>query len=211
MHRKIVVVAVAALAAFVLASPAAASNWPSGDLDAAASAVAGHPVQVWCEENWGDWIHLGDDDGEDFSYLEGFTFPSEPIVFINPAHCETLHALLDGRQVGSYHSSIALLTLAHEAVHQRGVLDEGVTDCTALPLVPGLATDHFGVPRSVSKTRIVSYTKTVVRRVNGRSVRVRVRAQKAVRVNIANPYLADLAAAARAWHRAAPAEYQGTC
>ena len=105
MHRKIIVVAVVAVAGFVLASSAAASNWPSGRLDTAASAVAGHPVQVWCEENWGDWIHLGDDYSEDFSYLMGFTFPSEPIVYINPAHCETLHALLGGSQVGSYHSS----------------------------------------------------------------------------------------------------------
>jgi hypothetical protein len=211
MHRKIIVVAVVALAGFVLANSAAASNWPSGRLDTAASAVAGHPVQVWCEENWGDWIHLGDDYGEDFSYLMGFTFPSEPIVYINPAHCESLHALLGGSQVGSYHSSIALLTLAHEAVHQRGIDDEGVTDCTALPLVPGLAANYFRVPRRIARTKIVNYTKTVVRRVNGKSVRMRVRAQRAVRLSIANPFLGKLAADARAWHRAAPPQYQGTC
>jgi hypothetical protein len=160
MQRKIIVVAVVALAGFVLASSAAASNWPSGRLDTAASAVAGH---------------------------------------------------LGGSQVGSYHSSIALLTLAHEGVHQRGIGDEGVADCTALPLVPGLAANYFGVPRTIARTKIVNYTKTVVRRVNGKSVRMRVRAQKAVRFSIANPFLGKLAADARAWHRAAPPQYQGTC
>lgn len=211
MHRKIIVVAVVALAGFVLATSAAASNWPSGRLDSAASAVAGHPVQVWCEDNWGDWIHLGDDVGVDFSYLMGFTFPSEPIVFINPAHCETLHALETGLQVGAYHSSLALLTLAHEAVHQRGVRDESVTDCTALPLVPGLASNYFRVPRTIARTKIVSYTKTVVRRVNGKTVRVRVRAQRAVRVRVANAFLAQLGTYARAWHSTAPPAYQGAC
>jgi hypothetical protein len=213
-HRGVVVAVVTAAILAATAGPAAASkssNWPLAQLDAASSAVAGHPVQVWCEGSWGDWIHLGDSVGVDFGTVFGFTNLDDPVIYINPDKCETLHALVSNYDVGTYHASIAILTLAHESVHQRGISDEGVTDCTALPLVPDLAVNYFGYPETVAQTKIVSYTKTVVKRVNGKRVTIKVRAQKAVKVTVANPELAWLAEDALAWHRSLPAEYQGTC
>lgn len=210
MIRTRIVLAVAVLA-LTFAGTATASNWPHAQLDNVATTVAGHPVNVWCESSWADWIHTGDTFGEDWSYLYGFTFQSTPVVYVNPAVCGTLHAMLAGSDVGTFHASVAILALAHESVHQRGVVNEGDTDCTALPLVPGLAADFFGVPRTVTRTRIVRYTRTVVRRLSGRLVRIKVPALRTTQVSIRNPYLDELAASALAWHRSAPPQYQGTC
>lgn len=214
MRKYILALLVVVAACAVFAGTAGAStksNWPNAQLDSAASSVAGHPVTVWCEDSWGDWIHAGDHYSEDWSYLLGFTFISQPEIFVNPQVCETLHALVSGLDVGAYHASQAILTLAHESVHQRGISDESVTDCTAYPLVPGLAANFFGVPRTVNEKRIVSYTKAVVKRANGRTVKVKVRAQKVVWKAVANPYLNLLGAYAQAWHKSAPAAYQGAC
>jgi hypothetical protein len=104
-------------------------------------------------------------------------------------------------------ASSALLTLAHEAVHQRGVTDEGVTDCTALPLVPGLATKFFGIPATVEQT--VTATKTIVVRIGKRSKRVRVSYAKTK--SVPNPYLTKLEADAVRWHRLGGPAYQGNC
>jgi hypothetical protein len=209
--RKTVVTILTALAMLAFASTAVAASkgdWPDSRLDAAAASVAGHPVQVWCEGSWGDWIHAGDQQGVDFGVVFGFTVIGQPVIYIDPSECLTLHAMLANDFVGSFEVSIALLTLAHESVHQRGIADEGQAECTALPLVPGLAVNFFGYPETVPQTKIVSYTKTVVRRIKGKTYRFKVRSQKAVTVQVANPFLAYLATDALAWHRTLPPAYQ---
>lgn len=211
--RKFAVL-IAALAALTLAGTAAAStagNWQDSRLDAAASSIAGHPVNVWCEMSWGDWIHAGDYAGQDFGVVLGFTYLDSPTIYISPAQCDTLHALLNNEFVGSYHASLALLTLAHESVHQRGIADESVTECTALPLVPGLAEDYFGFPATIQQTKIVSYTKTVVRRIKGQRVVIKIRAQKAVKVTVPDPWLKWIADDAQRWHNSLPAQYRVGC
>lgn len=199
--------------AFV-ALPATALGGNSADqrLDAAASEVAGKPVPVWCENSWADWIHFGDSVSQDWTWVSGFTVPSAgPTVYVNPRQCETLHALLNGENVGTYYAASALLTLAHESVHQRGVLNEGETDCTALPLVPGLAVSRFGIASMVSQSYTATTVRRFVRKVRGKRVVIRV-VQRVVRWRtVKNPYLDRLAADALRWHRSKPPEYQGNC
>ena len=176
-------------------------------LDSAASDVAGHPVTVECVFAASLWLsEVGS--SVDGSFIDGFTTPgAETTIHLGPAPCDALYGLTTGDDVGAVEAARGLLTLAHEAVHQRGVTDEGVTDCTALPLVPGLATKVFGIPATVVQT--VTATRTIVGRIGKRSKRVRVSYVKTV--GVPNPYLAALAADAERWHRLHLAAYQGTC
>jgi hypothetical protein len=194
-----------------MAAPAVAGNWQDTRLDSAASQVAGHPVQVWCESTWTDWIHEGDYLREDFGLVRGVTWISYPTVYINPTECETLHALLGGEHIDTYHASLAIQVLAHESVHQRGISDEGVTDCTALPLVPQLAIDYFGIPTTVTDTYLKTVRKKVTVRAKGRTYVRYVTVQRQATRLVANPYLTGLAQDALRWHRTLPAEYQGNC
>lgn len=204
----LIALAVVALAA---TSVAQAGNWPDKRLDAVATSVAGHPVSVWCESSWSDWIHTGDSIDEDWDPLQGFTYLSTPTIYLSPARCFTLHELVAGIDVGSLDASGAILTLAHESVHQRGITDEGVTDCTALPMVSSLAVDYFGIPASVRQPYVATVSKRVGVRVGGHTVTRTLRTHVVRYRSVANPYLARLAAGAHAWHKSAPAEYQGTC
>jgi hypothetical protein len=190
-----------AILALVGASSASAQNWPESKLDAVASHVAGHPVSVWCEDNWRDWIHTGDSVNEDWSYVGGFTVLSTPTVYLAPDVCETLHVLAKSGPsfVGAYHASWAVQALVHEGVHQRGVADEGETDCAALSIVGDIAVRHFGYKRTERQAYVHK------RKVKGRSVTsVRYR-------QVPSPALAAFTSFAQAWHDAAPDEYQGTC
>jgi hypothetical protein len=200
MARFPIVVALA----LALVAPAAAGNVPNSQLDAAASAVAGKPVTVWCESHWSEWIHTGDSVEKDWSSLGGFTILSEPIVYLSPDICETLHALLRyGDDVGSYHASVAIHVLVHEAVHQTGIENEGETDCKALALDRQVALDHFGY----SETEPQQYIAKTVKRVKGKRVTT-----YAVRTRqVPSRRLADFSSWTLAWHKAAPAEYQGAC
>jgi hypothetical protein len=196
----------------VAATAGMAGNDSDARLDAVATEVAGAPVAVWCETHWSSWILTGVDlFGEDWSFLRGFTIIGRPTVYISPADCETLHALLDGESVGTYHAAIAIHVLAHEAMHQRGITNEGEADCAALPLVPELAVRHFGIPTTVPAARTVSVSRVVSRLVNGKRVRITVRTGRIVQVQVKNPYLERLATDALRWHRSAPPEYQGNC
>lgn len=190
------------LASFLLYSGSAgAGNYADPRLDAVASEVAGKPVQVWCETSIIDWVTIG------AGNYSGFTFIGIPIVYIAPRQCETLHALLSRENIGSYYAASAILTLAHEAVHQRGVLNEGETDCLALPLVPTLAVKHFGIPATVTVNTVVRS----LRLLRVKTKWVRVFDTKLVAKIVPNPFLALITRDALRWHKSKPAEYQGNC
>jgi hypothetical protein len=209
--RFALVLVIAAAVAAIMAPLSAASNWPDNRLDAVATQVAGHPVNVWCESSWSDWIHTGDSADENWDGVRGFTFLSAPTIYIAPDACFTLHAMLNRENVGSLHAADALLVLAHESVHQRGISDEGMTDCTALPLVPSLAVNSFGIPSMAPEKYAVTVWKTMRVKVGGKWVTKRYATQQVRWRSIPNPWLAQLANDAHRWHRTAPAEYQGNC
>jgi hypothetical protein len=229
----------AVVVALALPVSATAGNAPHSTLDNAASFVAGKPVSVYCEYSWSAWLKFFADRGRDGSTVNGYTNINSPVVYVSPAVCETLHGLIGQRDIGAYHAALALLTLAHEAQHQRGVLDEGAADCAALAQVGALAVSYFGIPATVQTQRIVVTqeqrvvtvdeqrvvpTSKRVRR-NGKWVVVRgtrvvtVPVERTVTVDVAsivtesaaNPWLARLAEWALWWHRAAGPAYQGNC
>lgn len=192
--------AIFAVLTLMIASARAANN-PSPVLDAAASYVAGHPVSVWCETSWSDWLTMTANNG--VSEAGGFTRAETPVVYLAPDVCEELHALVGKEDVGSFFAADAILTLTHESVHQRGVMDEAVTDCTALGMVSQMATTFFSIPKTV----VQQYVKLAYKRVAGKRVRVSSIGTRYV----ANPFLARLVKDATRWHDAKPAQYHGSC
>lgn len=204
MKRLIVLFAAVAVLA---PSVARAGDWHHSLLDAVASDVAGHPSYVYCEDSWPEWYYFG------FSQnVGGVTAPGRTLwVFVNPRQCETLQALANHEDVGSYYAASALLTLVHEAVHQRGGVYanpadpavEGLTDCTAIPLIPSIVSRFFGIPATISQ----SYSVTLSKRVKGKLVRwVEIRFRQ-----VPNPWMSMLVRDVLRWHRIKPAQYQGNC
>jgi hypothetical protein len=210
--KKLIIGLLACLAVAVAAVPvASADNWSESKLDTAATTIAGHPTQVWCEDSWSAWIHLGDSVEQNWDGLYGFTFMDDPVVYINPDQCLQLHLLLAGGDVGTANASMALLTLAHEASHQAGYADEGDAECHALPLLDDLAVGYFGVPATASVPYTASVKKKVGVRVNGHTV-VRTVTTKTVKYKrVRNPWLTRLERDAQIWHDIAPAEYRTKC
>lgn len=194
-----------AVLATLLAAPASAAPAPdNATLDAAASWVAGHPVTVSCELDWPTFLSEAQAHG--LTGVGGFTTylqDGSTVVYVAPDVCEQLLALDARKDVGTFFAADALLTLAHESVHQRGVADEGVADCTALSLVKDMAIRFFGIPA----TTTMSAVKQVWKRLNGRRVHVPTMYTR----TIANPFVARLQTDAELWHQAKPQPYQGGC
>jgi hypothetical protein len=185
-----------AVAATALAATASASNAPDARLDQLATKVAGHPVSVWCESSWQDWVDVerllpGSPD------LYGFTIPTHSnVVYLQPTVCETLHVLLANNyyDTGDYWTAIAIHTLVHESLHQKGFADEGATDCAALALDPSV--DAQFVPETYTSSKWVRMKKRLVRR----------------KVTAANPDFARLVSWQHWFHNNAfPPEYRGGC
>lgn len=193
--RRLLVVVVALLACTAGGAAAAYQDPPLNDV---ASAVAGHPVIASCAATSVEWSQFEATGGYP-AEVDGFTFVGrDNVIFLAPRICQTLTALLGPAHddVGPYWAALAIKVLIHESIHQRGVLDEGVTDCTALPLVPTYAASSFGYPATISQ---VTFSK-----VKGGLYKRTVK-------TIPNPVLAKLAYWALQWHRAQPANYQGGC
>jgi hypothetical protein len=209
VRRRRILTLLALVAALALASTARAGDRHLPLLDSIAAEIAGHPTPVYCEDSLAEWVYIG------AANASGFTRPGvSPWVYLSPRQCETLWALATHENVGTYYASSAILTLAHEATHQRGGIyanpsdpaTEGLTDCAALPLVPTIATRWLGVAATLEET----YIATVRRRVAKRPARWVLVAVARTRT-VPNPWLTQLATDALRWHRSKPAAYQGSC
>lgn len=55
MKRIIIVITLAATLVLAVSATATAADWPDNRLDAVSSAVAGHSVHVYCEDDQGSW------------------------------------------------------------------------------------------------------------------------------------------------------------
>jgi hypothetical protein len=193
--RPVTLAMLSTLAA-VLAGTASASNAPDARLDQIATTVAGHPVSVWCETSWQDWVDV-ERQLPDSPDLYGFTSPSRSnVIFVQPTVCETLHVLLDNSyyDTGDYWTAIALHTLVHESLHQRGISDEGATDCAALSIDPSV--DSAFVSKTYTYTRWVRVRNRVVKR----------------KITAANPDFTRVIAWQHWFHNNAfPPQYRGGC
>jgi len=92
-------------------------------ITAEAARIAKRDVRVECDSGY---TFTG---GE--SDALGVAFPARGLAFLRPSLCRTLHDLIDG-ETGDARAGEAIVVLAHEAVHLRGVRDEGETECFAV-------------------------------------------------------------------------------
>lgn len=197
-RRGVLVLSLVSLVAAFAAAAGARAAYYDANLNVIAGAVAGHPVIVTCYDSPGEYEGVEYAHGVTYED-DGFTSPTlDNVIYLAPRICDTLHALLYGPgpdDVGVFWAGLAIKTLIHESVHQSGILDEGVTDCTALALVTTYAVKYFHYPAKVAKVSYVRQGKLY----------------KRVTKTVPNPALARLYLMAEAWHAALPPEYQGGC
>jgi hypothetical protein len=200
----------------LFAGTANATNRSHATLDAITSEIAGHPLNVWCEDNEYDWFVTLRAPINVNGFMYFYTNTSTPynnVVYLSPRQCERVHlALGSGYPDAGLAPTIGVVfTLVHEAVHHRGIKDEGVTDCTALPFVVPMMEKYFGLTRTITANVQQSYTKIIRRKVKGKWYNFKDRAVRMVTTTIPNPDFAKAEAWALAYHRAKPAAYQGNC
>lgn len=199
----LVIIAVLAVTRIATAE---AANSPHFTLDSIASQVAGKPVSIHCETNNQDWDAMVGVNfpGRRGDQINGYAVPGSTVAFISPRACLPLQQALrtNYRDAGLVFLTIGLHVLIHEAVHLRGVRNEGETDCAALAEF-GNYVDDVGVPLTV--TKLVRKTKTVL--VRG----IRVRTSTVVTVRVPNPDVARMRVLAQQLRDAMPIEYRGDC
>lgn len=168
---------------------------PQEKLNAIASSVAGKPANVVCttdHEVWDTRVQEVSRGTRRGTSAEGYAFAGTSTLYLGPHSCITLALVLEGgvTYAGLSPTAFALLTLLHEAVHLRGVVDEGETDCMALGLFRSYL-DDIGVAATVRKA-------------------VNVRGRYVLRT-VVNPNIKLLGIYAQAWHNKRPLEYRGNC
>lgn len=168
---------------------------PEQRLNEIVTQAAGKPASARCTfdaEAWDEQVRQVSFGQRRGSSVGGYTFPGTTVVYLGPSACHPLVNVFTGGVVyaGLYPTAFALLTVLHEAVHLRGVVDEGETDCTALGLFRSYL-DDIGVAATVRKA-------------------VNVRGRYVLRT-VVNPNFKLLGIYAQAIHNTRPLEYRGNC
>jgi hypothetical protein len=146
--------------------------WHAGPLDPIASEIAGFPLQVMTSDNVTEWNAIVGNQGP-YSVL-GFTAPDAlpsswiynphdgrgyyvyRTVWLNPEIDATFRSILTSginESSNAYSVAKALMTLDHEAQHQRlHSGDEGRVNACALADLPRLLNTRFNVPSTTTVT-----------------------------------------------------------
>ena len=146
---RVVLAAAAASVALVGVATVAHAAAPAGfasspRLQTAAAYVAYKPIAVWCAKTQYDWEQYLEDGGL-AGDLNGATKPGSAETSLSPAVCTNLRRALDRRTVAVSALGPSILVLVHEAIHARGEVDEGKTDCAAVHEMPRVAVKFFHV------------------------------------------------------------------
>lgn len=97
---------------------------------AEASAIAGKPVRVRCDES-GEYVGA-------VQHADGVAAVGGDLTYLTPDRCLDLYRLAFEGQVRGSQTGRALAVLAHEAWHLQGVRDEGTAECYAFQSGVGL-------------------------------------------------------------------------
>ncbi|HEX2432789.1 MAG TPA: hypothetical protein VHI55_02460 [Gaiellaceae bacterium] len=89
-----------------------------------ASRVAAKQVTIRCDES-GDYVGA-------VQHADGVAAVGGTLAYLTPERCLALYRLAFKGEVNASQTAGALAVLAHEALHLRGVRDEGTTECYAL-------------------------------------------------------------------------------
>jgi hypothetical protein len=134
VRRFLVGLAVIAALALVFWFAESRSGWDSLSVDSRtdaqdrfsreASLIAGKPVRIRCDES-GAYVGA-------VQHTEGVATVGGELAYLTPDRCLDLYRLAFEGEVRSSQTARALVVLAHEAWHLRGVQDEGTAECYAL-------------------------------------------------------------------------------
>jgi hypothetical protein len=91
---------------------------------AEASAIAGKPVTIRCDESG---AHVGA-----VQHADGVALVGGNLAWLTPERCLSLYRLAFDGEITSSRTARALAVLAHESWHLRGERDEAKTECYAL-------------------------------------------------------------------------------
>lgn len=235
------------VAFFTLAGPASAANkqiWHASPLDPIASEIAGFPLQVITSDNVTEWNAI---DGYEGPYTvlgftainatpsswiynpyDGYRYGLYRTVWLNPEIDATFGTIVTSGINDSsnpYAVAKALMTLDHEAQHQRlHSGDESRVNACALADLPRLLNTRFNVPSTTTadvpsdvfyqeKVRVKYRVKVKGRWVSRYRYKYvdRVRTEY-VRQTVANPTFTRVMDAARSFVANQPPPYStGTC
>jgi hypothetical protein len=115
----------------------------SKPLEPAASYVARKPVAVQCASSVASWTEWVASNGG--SSANGSAQPGDTVMYLSPQVCSYLRGWQRGRPVALVSLGPSLLVLTHEAVHLRGLSDEGTVDCDATHEMVAVAQRFFGI------------------------------------------------------------------
>lgn len=154
----------------LLASTAPAA--PDGFRDSArltqrAKALSGNEAAViYCARTYSAWrAKIAEWFGPEVgSGARGLTVYSENAAYIEPASCASLEGWLRGKSVSTWSVGQGVLTLAHEANHLRGIVDERTAECSALRALPTTLRQHFGVKKVKTLREMLAGAKSLNRR-----------------------------------------------
>jgi hypothetical protein len=95
-----------------------------------ASLIAGKEVRIRCDES-GQYVGA-------VQHADGVATVGGDLAYLTPERCHDLYRLAFEEEVTSSQTARAIVVLAHEAWHLRGVREEGTTECYALQSGVGL-------------------------------------------------------------------------
>lgn len=139
----------------------------SSRLTVRARALSGNDTAaVYCARTYSDWRAKVAEwfDPNVGSGARGLTVYSENSAYIEPASCAALEAWLRGKSVSLWSVGQGALTLAHEANHLRGIVDERTAECYALRDLPTTLRRHFGVKTTKTLREMLAGAKSLNRR-----------------------------------------------
>lgn len=130
----------------------------SARLEPAVSHVARQPAAVACARTIVPWAtQVAATGGGDPRLIGGYALVDERAVHLAPWTCQQLEGWLRGKNVPTIKQFAgSALALVHEAIHLRGVMDEAVTQCTALRELPAVLRRYFGVKRAVMLRKLMA-------------------------------------------------------
>jgi len=140
------------------AAPAGFSLSPR--LAPAASFVAGKPVKVWCASSQYNWEQFLAATGRAGIEANGSAIPGSSEIKLSPTVCQNLRLQLAGKPVRYIALGPSILGLVHEAIHDRGESNEGVTDCAAVHEMPRVAVRFFHVKAGKRLRAVMAATWT---------------------------------------------------
>lgn len=109
--------------------------------------VSGKTGDVLCAKTIAVWDAEKATHQLDGAFVWGFTdLPSET-VYIHPNGCRVLRAEIKGNKLVAPLTLKAgfVVTLVHESMHVKGIINEGVAECDAMHLAPRVMVKFFHV------------------------------------------------------------------